>query len=86
MTLEMFAVLLKYLAGIAAFVSAFLWWYSSTIEITETNPVALSGVYLNGVDVLTTYRIQARWNKWAAIATGISIIFPWLSEIIVRGI
>jgi hypothetical protein len=83
MSLEILQVFLKCIAGTAAVVSAFLWWKSSTIEIREDHPKAdkTSGVYLNGVDVLTTYRIQAKWNKWAAIATGVSVLSPWFDTI-----
>jgi hypothetical protein len=75
---------IKYIGSLATVVSSTLWWKASTIEIDEHHPLAdrVNGVFLNGIDVLTTYRHQSKWNKWAAFATGVSIAFPWISEML----
>ena len=83
--MKLFALVLQFSSVGAAIASAYLWWYASTIEIRVGNSLAdtVHGVFLNDVDVLTTYRVQGKWNKWAALATGLSVFLSSLPQFLV---
>jgi hypothetical protein len=77
--------ILPWLAAISAFAAAALWFKSSIV--TRPAPAGTHGVgallggavvvqdaHGNRVDVAGTMQDQSSWNKWAAVAAGVSAI------------
>lgn len=55
-------------------VSAFCWWRSAVVTVPHRLRNQPDGVFfgespvLAGADLFKTLRLQAKWNRWAAIA------------------
>jgi hypothetical protein len=72
------SLVLRLLAIVFGIVAALLWFKASKIEVREGSPQAKSGILLGSydirIDVISTSREQGKWNGWAAIATGLSVL------------
>jgi len=68
------SLILRVGAIVLGIVAAFLWFKASKIEVRQASRLAKSGICLSGIDVISTSREQGKWNGWAAIATGLSVL------------
>jgi hypothetical protein len=74
--------LLQWLTVLAALTSGALWWYASTINV-PTKLVTAYGGPINGLsDMSAAFERQARWNSYAAIATGAAALLQAISMLI----
>ncbi len=73
---------LTYIAALAGMISAALWWWAATIVIKKGDPRAANDIFIGGDAVKTTARLQAKYNAWAAIATGIAAAAGALAQLI----
>lgn len=58
------------LAFLAAVGAAGLWDLVATRNVKTGSPMSEG----SGVDLISTMRRQSYWNKWAAVATAISVV------------
>jgi hypothetical protein len=74
--------ILSWLAVLSGFASAGLWWWAATLVIKKGDPRATGDIFIGGEAVKTTGRLQAQYNAWAAIATGVATAASALTQLI----
>lgn len=75
------SAILKGVAVVAGIVAAVLWLKASVTEISTGDAQSSGRTSIAGVDVLSTLRVQAKWNKWAAIATAIAVALQCVADL-----
>ena len=77
----MLRLILSWGAAIFAFIAAFYWFRSTIAVVLDPNvsrgasAFGPAGMTVNGIDLGATARLQARWNRIAALSAGMSALF-----------
>lgn len=67
-------------AALFGLVAAAFWWQSTRVKVPPQTEIPEHGfaeaqIIVYGVEFLASAHLQARWNRWAVAATGISVGF-----------
>lgn len=79
---------LSWLAIVAGFVSAYLWYKASVTEVRKGDPRSKGGFLIGNsegkpqLDVYSTVYEASLINKWAAIATAAAVVIQALSSVL----
>jgi hypothetical protein len=82
----MISDVLSWLAIVAAFISAYLWYRASKVVVKIGDPRSRGGFFTGTkdgtqVDVYSTVIEGSKLNEWAAMATGIAVLLGALSAV-----
>lgn len=77
----MFHQVLSYGSALAGIMSAGLWWWAAKVVIKRGDAKAAGNIFLGDVAIQATVKEQAKFNSWAAIATGIAAFTAALAQI-----
>lgn len=72
-------ILLASVPIILATIAAFFWWHGSNVVIRDGDPKSTGSVFIRGIDVISTWREQGKWNSAAAIVTGFALFAQTIS-------
>lgn len=67
---------------IAAIVAAAWWLKASVTEVRKGDPRFRIGLVFQDIDLISTSREQTKWNKWAAVATAISVLMQAIGSLL----
>ncbi|MBN3729499.1 hypothetical protein [Burkholderia sp. Tr-20390] len=81
----MAALVLNILSALAALCAGVLWFVSTRVSVPHVEPEPING-FISGsisvdygdgraIDPFATGDLQARWNRWAALAASAAAIF-----------
>jgi hypothetical protein len=70
-----------WLSALVAIAAAGLWWVAADTVVMRGDKRSTGTIFHERVDVAVTAREQARWNKWAAVATAIAMLFQTMQSI-----
>ena len=66
---------------IAGFASAAPWYRAATMVIMKGDPRAANDIFLGGVAIQTTARVQSQNNQYAAGATAVAVFLQALAQL-----
>jgi energy-converting hydrogenase Eha subunit F len=67
-------------AVIAGFASAGLWYRAATVVIKKGDARAANDIFLGGVAIQTTARVQSQYNQYAAGMTALSVLLQTITQ------
>jgi hypothetical protein len=72
-----------WVSAISGFIAAILWFIATFVKVDYKGPgtPAITEDENGGreIDVLLTANLQTKWNRWAAFATGVSMLAQAIS-------
>lgn len=82
------ATIFNLISAVTAFIAAFLWFWSTRIEVEQVEDPSNDGFMEASILIqkddgkminpYTTAIAQAKWNRWAAFAAGLAATFQSL--------
>jgi hypothetical protein len=67
-------------AILAGFASAALWFRAATVMVRKGDLRAANDIFLGGVAIQTTVRVQSQYNQYAALATATAVLLQTISS------
>lgn len=79
---------LTWTSAVLGAVSAFCWWVSAVVRVPHHAGPGAQGNFrdgssaVDGADLAGTMRMQAKWNRWAAIFAGAAALTQAIAQAI----